>query len=326
MITNTDVQLATALEAARSPVARCAMPPATGARTRLATNPRIRALLPTSVMVRRAERQARGLWARDAERRARAHIAMAAIVGGTERAHELESLAREHVVEQRVTETLFWQPWGSPSLERDSLAHLGAALDAGRGVLLSSCHSGPYLQGISAVSALGRTTYSASSWALGTPTPGSWGRRIVRRREGARAREERLVHSVGSFALLRALLEEGEVVGVFFVMPGSRETRFLGKTVMLASGSARLAVEADALVLPIRTRRVRHRVWVDVAAPLDPREHADDEALHEAIAAVHERWILELPANMEDPNREGAWEQGAGTEAWLRPMLEPVAG
>jgi lauroyl/myristoyl acyltransferase len=325
MITNTDVQLAAALQAARSPVALCALPPATGARTRLATNPRVRALLPTRVMVRRAERQGRGMWARDAERRARARIAMAAIVGGTERADELESLAREHIVEQKVIETLFWQPWGAPSLDRDSLANLRAALDSGRGVLLSSCHCGPYLHGISAVSALGRTTYSASSWALGTPTPGSWGRRIVRRREGARARDERLVHSAGSFALLRALLDEGEVVGVFFVMPGSRETRFLGKCVMLASGSARLAAEADALVLPIRTRRIAHRVWVDVAAPLDPREHSGDEALHEAIAAVHERWILELPASMEDPNREGAWEQGAGPEGWLRATLEPVA-
>jgi lauroyl/myristoyl acyltransferase len=248
---------------------------------------------------------------------------MTAIVGGTECAGELESLARQHLIEQRVTETLFWQPWVSPSLDRDSLAHLHAALGAGRGVLLSSCHSGPYLHGISAVSSLGRTTYSASSWALRTPKPGSWGRRIVRRRDGARARDERLVHSVGSFALLRALLEEGEVVGVFFVMPGSRETRFLGKTVMLASGSARLAVEADALVLPIRARRVGHRVWVDVAAPLDAREHADDEDLHVAIAAVHERWILELPASMEDPNRQGAWEQCAGAESWCGRRSSP---
>jgi lauroyl/myristoyl acyltransferase len=326
MVTNTDVQVAAALEAVRRPVARCAMPPAANLRTRLATSRRIRALLPTRLMVRRAERQARSLWARDAGQRARARRAMQAIVAGTGRAGELESLARRHLIEQKVTETLFWQPWRSPSLDHDSLTHLRAALGAGRGVLLSSCHSGPYLHGVSAVSSLGRTTYSASSWALCTPEPGSWGRRIVRRRDGARTRDERLVHSVGSFALLRTLLEEGEVLGVFFVMPGSCETRFLGKTVMLASGSARLAVEADALVIPIRTRRVGHRVWVDAAEPLDPREHAGDEDLHAAIAAVHERWILELPANMEDPNREGAWERCAGAEAWLRPTPEPVVG
>jgi lauroyl/myristoyl acyltransferase len=322
---DTDVELAAALDAARAPVARCHMPRATSLRSGLATSPHVRALLPTRLMVRRAERQARDLWTRDGERRARARRAMAAIVGGTERAQELESLARRHVIEQKVTEMLFWQPWASPSLDRDSLARLRAALDAGRGVLLSSCHSGPYLHGISAVSSLGRTTYSASSWALRTPGPGSWGRRIVRRRAGARARGERLVHSIGSFALLQALLEEGEVVGVFFVMPGSRETRFLGKTVMLSSGSARLAAAADALVLPIRTRRVGHRVWVDVAEPLDPREHAGNEDLHETIAAVHERWILELPASMEDPNREGAWD-GADAEVWLRATREPVAG
>jgi hypothetical protein len=155
--------------------------------------------------------------------------------------------------------------------------------------------------------------------------PGYWGRRIARRRQEARARDERIVHSAGSFALLKALLEEGQVVGVYFAMPGSRETHFLGKTVMLASGSARLAAATDALVVPIRTRRVAHRVWVDVGEPLDARELDGEEELHEALAAVHERWILELPASMEDPNREGAWQQSATAEAWLRPEREHAA-
>jgi lauroyl/myristoyl acyltransferase len=326
MAASMDSALATALQQARCPVERCRTPPATDLRTRVATSRRIRRLLPTALMVRRAEAQGRAVWAADPEERDRARRAMEAIVGGTERAHELEPLARQHVVETVVRRTLFWQPWASPSLEEASLERLREALRADRGVLLSSCHCGPYLLGVSAIAPLGRTTYSASAWALLPPTPGYWGRRIARRRHEARARDERLVHSAGSFTLLRALLQEREVVSIFFAMPGSRRTRFLGKTVMLASGSARLATETDALVVPLRTRRVGHRAWVDVDEPLDPRELGGCEELHEALAAVHERWILEFPASLEDPNREGAWVQSATAEAWLRPELAHAAG
>jgi lauroyl/myristoyl acyltransferase len=228
---------------------------------------------------------------------------MEAVVGGTARAHDAEALAREHVVENNVREVLFWQPWSRPSLEQASAERMGDALSSGRGVLLSSCHVGPYLLGVSVIAAFGRTPYSvAGTWLFEKPAPGYWGRRIARRRAEARARDERLICAVDSFAVLRALLAEGEVVSVFF-----------------ASGSARLAAETDALVVPIRTRRDGHRVWVDVGAPLDSRDFSGAEDLHDALAAVHERSILELPATIEDPNREGAWEQGASAQAWIRP-------
>jgi hypothetical protein len=33
---------------------------------------------------------------------------------------------------------------------------------------------------------------------------------------------------------------------------------------------------------------------------------------------VHETSILELPQTLEDPNRAGAWEGGAGPGGWAR--------
>ncbi len=105
---------------------------------------------------------------------------------------------------------------------------------------------------------------------------------------------------------------------VFFDMPGPRETRFLGKPVMLADGSAQLAVRTDALVLPLRARRAGIHVWVDVGAPLDPRGFAGPEELHDALAAAHERWILKRPEAMEDPSSTG-WEHGATPHAWTAP-------
>lgn len=320
--------LAGALAAARQPVEPCPLPP-THLRQRVETSRVVRRALPSAVMVGRAEAHGRALWLTSAAERERALAAMDAVVGGTTRAHEVEPLAHEHVVEAAVKETLFWQPWRTPTLDAPSEARLRAALASGRGVLLSTCHMGPFLHGMSVISALGRTPYSVSSWTSEPPAPGYWGRRVARRRREARARDERLVHAAGSFPLLRALLAEREIVSVFFAVPGGRETMFLGKPVMLASGSARLAEATDALIVPLRNRRSGHRVLTDVEAPIDPREHAGADELHEALAAVHERWILELPASMEDPNRAGAWENTASASAWLRPQprerLEPVA-
>ena len=63
----------------------------------------------------------------------------------------------------------------------------------------------------------------------------------------------------------------------------------------------------------------------DFAAPLDPREHTAVEGLHEALAAVHERWIMEEPAMLEDPRVSG-W---AGTPEHAlhtgAPLASPAA-
>jgi lauroyl/myristoyl acyltransferase len=308
-----------ALVAAKRMVEPCPLPSA-DLRLRLATAPWLRRVVPTRLAVRHAERRGRELWEASREERARARAAMEAIVGGTPRAQEVEQLAREHLVEGKVRETLFWQPWKPPSLDARSAARLRDACGCGRGVLISPCHVGPYLLCVSAIAELGRTPYSAAGpWLFQPPTRGLWGRRIARRRSQARARGERLICSARSFPVLAALLSEGEIVSVFFVVPGHRETRFLGKTVMLASGSARLAMQTNALVVPVRARRVGHRVRLDVDEPLDPGAFTSAEVLHEALAARHERWMFDLPATSEDPNRDGAWEQRATVEGWIRP-------
>jgi len=90
---------------------------------------------------------------------------------------------------------------------------------------------------------------------------------------------------------------------------------------MLTDGSARLAQEADAPILPLRPRREGHRVWMDIQAPLDPRDFADAQELHRALAGVHERLILELPHTLEDPHRPGFWEEGATADAWTKPAV-----
>jgi lauroyl/myristoyl acyltransferase len=302
------------------PPAPTRMPPAPLA-LRLKTSVWVRALLPTRLVVRRAVLKGQRLWEQNEGAREDALAAMATVVSGTSLEGSLERVAREYVIEQETDTALFWQPWSTPEIDEATERNLREALDQDRGVLLSSCHLGPYPRITRVLLDMGRRPYGVfGPWFFEPPSPDYWGRRIARWHKGARSR---YVTSKGSYRTLRALLERGEWVVLFFDVPGHRPTRYLGKPAMLADGTARLAIESDALVLPTRLRRVGHRVWMDVAPPLDPRELADVEALHTALARLHEKWVLEYPAAMADP-RDFGWEQGATPEAWNMP--EPQAG
>jgi benzoate-CoA ligase family protein len=282
---------------------------------RLKSSPWLHSLLPARLAVKRAERRGQEIWEQSAEAREEALAAMETIVARTPRADELEELARLHVIENNIDRALFWQqPW-TAKVEPLSALRIREALSEHRGVLLSSCHLGAFYRLQCAPQFKDRDTYIVpGSWFFKPPKPGLWGRRLARWRKGMRSRP---VPAKGSFRTIQALLERGESVFLSYDMPGPRETRFLGKRATLAEGNAQLAVRADAIVLPVRARRVGHRVWVDVAKPLDPRGLTVDQ-LHDALAGVHERWILERPYAMEDPRNTG-WEHGATADAWVQP-------
>ena len=311
--------LSAAIAAARRPLRWPAMPPA-DLRVRIETSTALRHLLPTRLAIRRAAAKGRAAWEEPEERR-RAIAAMTAIVGATARAGEVDGLARRRLVDERVQRALFWQPWRTVSVDGASSENLRRALSSDRRLLLSACHLGPYFLNMSALASRGRSPIVvAAPWLFEKPTPDYWGRRLARWQRGLGKRGERIARSTGGFPVAKALLEQGEIVLMYFDMPGSRRTPFLGKPVMLASGSAELAFQTEALILPLRARRAGGRVWTDVSEPLDARDFAGARELHGALTEVHERSILELPETLEDPNRAGAWENGATEREWARPQ------
>jgi Bacterial lipid A biosynthesis acyltransferase len=318
MSTAENQDLSAAIEAARQPLKAPRMPPA-DLRVRLGTSTRLRHVVPNGLVIRRAIAKGRAEWENPLQRE-RALASMNAILGGTDRAGEIEARARRRLIEDEVQRALYWQPWPTAKVSPTSAANLQSGLPADRPVLISVCHLGPYFLQMSAVTSLGHSPFAvAAPWFFKAPTPDYWGRRLARWWSGIAKRNERLVSSVGAFPVLNALLEKGEKVVIYFDMPGGTRTDFLGKPVMLSSGSAKLAFNAQALVLPLRARRAGDYVWSDVFTPLDSRDYADADGLHKALAAVHERSIFEVPETMEDPNRAGAWENGATEREWVRP-------
>jgi lauroyl/myristoyl acyltransferase len=318
------LDLEAALAAARRPLENRAMPPA-GLRIRVKTSPALRRLLPTEIVLRRAIARARASWEKSPAERERALRAMEAVVGGTAREAELEELARRFLVEDAAHHALFWQPWETASMEAGSRARLEDAVTQGRGVILSACHMGPIFLYMSAISsraqvAKDRVVYIVSApWFLEEPSHDYWGRRLARWWQGLQGRNERMIFSPGASRVMSALLEEGQIVLNYFDMPGNRPTRLLGKSVMLAGSTARIAAAGDALILPVRARRDGRHAWADVGQALDARDFDGAEDLHDALAAAHERWMLELPATVEDPTRPGSWGESLSVSEQARP-------
>jgi acetoacetyl-CoA synthetase len=293
---NTEINAALEVIKRRYVVPR--MPPASRA-IRIETSPLRHSVLPARLLVKIAARRGRAKWAHSDSERERAMSAMEALIVGTPRGGELGELARRFLIERQIESALFWRrPW-SAKVDAPSAARLEAALSGDRGVLLSTCHLGPHYHLSCAAPFRRRETYLVAANLFFDPQQDSyWARFQARLRKGTSSHAVRVD---GSFPILGALLARGDAVFVHFDRPGRRATHFLGKSTMLTDGSAQLAFRADALVLPLRARRAGHRVWVDAGAPLDPREFADVDDLHDALAAHHERWILEDPAAMEHP-------------------------
>ncbi len=195
--------------------------------------------------------------------------------------------------------------------------HLCTAYAQGRGVVVSFCHFGLFPgNAITVAEQTGAQVHPVAGAWLAQASPEGLSPRARRWRAAYEAAGVRLVDADASFERLCALLAEGHIVTMAFDWPGTTATRFLGRPVSMAGGTARLAHHAGALVVPVRRTLRRGRGRATFGPALDPRDHGDRRSIHEDLAAVHERWILEDPAALEDPRRPGCWGPAATSAGW----------
>ena len=252
-------------------------------------------LVPSPLAAAVWERRARRRFAQpDARERARAAVALA---GG----EPTDAAALRHLEENRFRTEIAFRPWQWGTRWIDG-HHLEAAIAQGRGVIASYPHLGP-LPGIG----VALTRYDPRPCTV----VGDW---MFNDQADAQARRWRVsleragvtpIPSSGSAGTIAAALRSGRTVSIAFDVPGSTPTRFLGHDVLLASGTAWLAQETGALVVPIARGRSGWRPWTRAGAALEP-----GDGLHDALADVHTRFIRERPAEYENPDRPGWW--GAG--------------
>jgi lauroyl/myristoyl acyltransferase len=267
-------------------------------------------MVPTRVAVALAARRGRRRWRETAAREAARAAAEAVLGPGS----DVDGVARAHLGETAAREELIRRPRANQHDAVRGLSHLRAARADGRGVLVSYCHVGPFAGfGATVARCTPDVHCIVGDWMFAVDPNPERQRRMLAWRSMFEAAGVPLIAASGSFHQAVELLRRGEVVMLAFDAPGPQRTEFLGGTVMLASGTARMVSATDALIVPAMRRLVRYRSRSVFAPALDSRDHDDWSSLHAAVAEVHGRSILSHPAALENPCRPG----------WWRPASEP---
>jgi hypothetical protein len=256
-------------------------------------------LVPLRLAVPLLAAYGRRRWRRDAGFREAEIAYRSLIVHGTDRHGEGPEIARAAAEDRLAKRELEWRPWVMGRTRLTGLEHFEAAKTEGRGVIITTAHTG--IQG-----ALGKAL-TMHGHELHAPA-GDW--MFTEQREGYQGRVARTmlkitkqigVHMVprgGTFDRFAELLRQGEVAFLPFDVPGTTQAQFLGKHTNLTSGPVALAMETGALVVAGFSWREGHKPYARMHPPIDPRTFEDADSLRRAIAGVVEPAILEQAHSM----------------------------
>jgi lauroyl/myristoyl acyltransferase len=243
--------------------------------------------------------------------------AMEAVVGGTDREGELESLAFRHLCASSRGWELMWRPWllaKMPVIGAEALRDV----EPGRGIIFSAPHFGP-LAGMAALPTVVGPIHVAVGEHMVAPEapPGYHGYQNEQVRKILRVNDFRVVRAAGSARTFTQVLKDGGRVMLNLDVPGKTPVQFLGKTVELMSGTARLATTTDSVVFPVVPLPENGKWSVQLGAPLDPRRYDRWEDLLQATVASAEQLILRAPEYLENPLRESGWAV-ANRDGWRK--------
>jgi lauroyl/myristoyl acyltransferase len=181
-----------------------------------------------------------------------ARAAMEAVVGGTALEGDLDSLAFRHLCAWARGWELMWRPWLLQKMPIEGLEALDG-IEPGRGIIFSAPHFGP-LMGMAALPAVVGPVHGAvGEYMVAAEAPAGYNgyqteqvRRVIRRSGFVPVR------AMGSAKTFTSVLHNGGRVVLNLDVPGRTPVQFLGKTVELMSGTARLAASTDAVVATAR--------------------------------------------------------------------------
>lgn len=250
-----------------------------------------------------ARARAERAWRTDARARTDALAAMELLVGRTSRAGDLEQLARAHLYETFLHEELAWRLDVVMTLPVTGLEHLRPHVTAGTGVLLSVLHQGHFGAHAACVARHGFPVSVLVASTLYGEQPRNFAG-LYRRQLFATfssSPDVTLVDATGSYAEVRTLLEAGRTVLLACDMKGSTAVRFLGRTVGVPSGTARLSMETGAPIVPLSVASDGRLERLHLQEALQPAEHRDAAALLQAVFDRHAPAVLAWPQGYERP-------------------------
>lgn len=266
---------------------------------RLYATPAVHRAVPRVVALALVRRKAGLAWWRSGEVREAARAAMESLVGATDRAGEVDALARAHVSENAVRSELEWRPSLGARFRIENAEALRHCHDGG---LVHFMHHGPYVHLTGALKAAGITCYAPiAGYFFTAPEPGLIGHKDRSHLLSLMAGSP-VFPAEGSGTIIPRLLGEGKLVGLASDLPGRLPARFLGRDVGVASGTAKLALATGRPVACLTFRRDGGALpAVVVEELLHPVDFSSPAELQAAILAKHEAAVLAWPEALERP-------------------------
>jgi hypothetical protein len=158
---------------------------------------------------------------------------------------------------------------------------------------------------------------------------GYYGYKARDRRRRGEAAGVRYVPVGGSYETFRDLLTRRETCLVMCDVPGSMSTHMAGKPAQLASGTARLAHETGAIVVPILGLLHPDGPHVEILEPIDPHDLAGPQELLDRLAEIYGEAMVRHPEQVEPVGftRDTFREDSAAypTDLWWPPPLRTRA-
>lgn len=213
--------------------------------------------------------------------------------------HVLGEVAPDEVEEAADRFTTFmleeaelrWHPRRATDQRIEGIEHLRAAIELGRGVVVSFVHHGFYAGMFGAFKRAGIDhTLVVRAGALGwNAGPGQ--RQDIRiMKRGARLLDVR-----AGYAGITELLEQREVVMMALDVPGSSTVTFAGRQVRCSSGTVYAARAGNSPIVVVDFFRTDEGPVARCFPPMLPDEIDDPQKLLQHIVSRHEEAILQWP-------------------------------
>lgn len=277
--------------------------PHLGVMARLQSSGAARRLYPVPVGLALAKARAEHVWRQDGAARAKAVASMELLVGETERAGEVQQLARAHLYQQRAYQELLFRPEVVMNRPVAGLDRIREHARAGTGVILSVVHQGHFAAHSACIARHGLPiTVLIAPTLMGEQPPTHSGLlRAQLFRTFSSGENVSVLDSTGSYDVLRTQLESGGTVLLGCDLEGRTPVRFLGRTYGVPSGTGRLAMDTGAPVLPVHVVRDGHLERLEIGEPVLPADHDDHRSVLQAVFDRHAPTVLAWPEAVERP-------------------------
>lgn len=257
----------------------------------------VRGLIPVPMIMKIIEGKVDQLWATEGGRD-RYVEAMEFIVGRTERAGEVEDLARKYAVQQALRNYMRYKPRQITRQPVRDIEWLTTKRDPSRPMILSFFHHHRFDGMFASLKKVGADlTVLVVEEGLDKDAF-----KVLRQHMLVVARGGRLIPAAGGTDAVVAALQPGVVLCIASDVPGRTPVEFLGRKVLGSFGAARAATLTNAPVACVTSHQDGNGGnYLQIHEPLEPGDFADPGDLLAEILRIQGEAVLAWPEALDFP-------------------------